>query len=616
MNISLLQDVSIWTVARLSRLKHRYILFIIVVSIITVIEFLPVQRSETRLLVNLADLSEKPTHHPIDALREQANLEWKNLLNQRTYDVGSAAKAYRLRRGRHPPPGFEAWYRFAQTHNAVMVEEFFDQIYTDLNPFWGVPAEQIRHQAETFDHVISVRNGSTTWKSDTNGPWMLLWHDMIQTIASYLPDVDLAINVMDESRVLVPWEKIDEYMRAEIASRRVLAPSDVLSSYTGLPSLAREPGGRSEPKWHGGRYWEFARRGCHPDSPARKMEPTYDFSGPPPLPSGYPEHSYRGYVANWTLAKDPCIQPNLQQYHGTFIEPISTSTTSELLPIFGGSKLSVNNEILLPPAMYWTKDKRYSGGNSHGGLWKYKQDRLIWRGSATGGRNRRENWTHFHRHRFLSMVNGTSVRLSETTSSASEGPPNFELPSYQFYNLKALRLGVLGDWISTFSNAAFTHLSCFPEEDVTCSYTNHYYKVKSHMPMHKQYAAKYLPDLDGNSFSGRYRSFLLSTSLPIKATIYNEWHDSRLVPWLHFVPMDNSFIDIYGIMDYFLGYNGYDSHDDAAHRIAHGGKSWAEIVLRREDMQIYVYRLLLEFARLCDDQRERLGYVDDLFESS
>ena len=131
--------------------------------------------------------------------------------------------------------------------------------------------------------------------------------------------------------------------------------------------------------------------------------------------------------------------------------------------------------------------------------------------------------------------------------------------------------------------------------------------------MSKQYHYKYLPDIDGNSFSGRYRGFLGSTSLPIKATIYDEWHDSRLVPWKHFVPMDNTFADIYGIMEFFIGNEkvGLAGHDSVAESIAMDGKAWAERVLRREDMQIYVFRLLLEYARLCDDEREVLGWAGD-----
>ena len=106
----------------------------------------------------------------------------------------------------------------------------------------------------------------------------------------------------------------------------------------------------------------------------------------------------------------------------------------------------------------------------------------------------------------------------------------------------------------------------------------------------------------------RYLGFLRSTSLPIKATIFREWHDSRLVPWKHFVPMDSRFGDYYGIMDYFME----GGHDAEAESIAMEGKRWAEAVLRREDMVLYVWRLLLEYARVTDDKRDRLAFVGDL----
>ncbi len=52
--------------------------------------------------------------------------------------------------------------------------------------------------------------------------------------------------------------------------------------------------------------------------------------------------------------------------------------------------------------------------------------------------------------------------------------------------------------------------------------------------------------------------------------------------------------------------------DEAAKKIAYDGKDWAKKVLRKEDMQIYVFRLLLEYARVCDDDRDNLGFVGDL----
>ncbi|KAF2469437.1 uncharacterized protein BDR25DRAFT_229475 [Lindgomyces ingoldianus] len=566
-----------------------------------------------------------PQEHPIDHLIEEAGTEWFKLMARETHDLSSTAKAYRARRGRHPPPGFGQWYKFAKDHDVVMVEDFFDQIYHDLTPFWGVEAKKIRRQAKHFTHVISVRNGTATYKTDHDRIWMTLWHNLTATIQEYLPDVDIPINVMDESRVIVPWEDINEYVKAEGDSRKFMPKLEVVTQLSGLEELDKDPGEPSAPEWiTSGWYWDTARVGCSPSSPSRRVPATRDFSGPPPVPPGYPDNSYQGYVRNWTAAKDPCLQPDLRGSHGTFVEPISQRTTRSLFPMFGGSKLPVNNDILIPPAMYWTKDAFYSGGEMHGSEWEKKTTKVMWRGGGTGGRNKAENWTRFQRHRFVSMVNGTAVQLAEKNVDGAGQGPNFILQSYKTYHLTATQYMDLGTWLSQITDVGMVNLICFPASgSPRCPYTDHYFRVKSGMPMAKQYAYKFLPDLDGNSFSGRYRGFLKSTSLPIKATIYSEWHDSRLVPWVHFVPMDNSFVDIYGILDYFIG-TGVDfktdgggvvmegAHDAAANKIATAGKDWAEKVLRREDMLIYVMRLFMEYARICDDQRDQLGFIGDL----
>lgn len=558
----------------------------------------------------------RPGEHPIDELIGRADVELARLLQKEAHTLDDATKQYQERRGRQPPPGFDRWYAFARNHSAVIVEEFFDRVYDDLNPFWGVSAKQMRDQAKAFEHVISVRGGEVTHRTDHEREWMKLWKDMVASIVKaggWLPDVDMPINVMDESRMVVESEEIDANMAKEREGRKIVPAKDLKQSFHGLDELDQNPPEGFDPQFRGeGPYWPLAVVGCPPDSPARKTFIETDFSTPPPLTPGYPAHSHHGYVQNWTMAKSACDNPNYQGLHGTFVEPISIGNTKKFFPLFGGSKLSMNNEILLPPAMYWTEDAFYSGGEGHGGDWKDKKDGLIWRGSATGGRNRKENWTRFQRHRFISMVNATSVREAENGNK----PPNFILPNKGDYNLESYGStssnGSFADWIDTWSDAATVYLQCFPDSGAHCWYTDHYFEVKKGKPMSEQYSYKYLPDIDGNSFSGRYRGFLGSTSLPIKATIYDEWHDSRLVPWKHFVPMDNTFADIYGIMEYFIGNEkvGLAGHDEVAEKIASEGKTWTERVLRKEDMQIYVFRLLLEYARLSDDSRDVLGWAE------
>jgi hypothetical protein len=554
-------------------------------------------------------------NHPIDDLIRQADRLQHELLGKATHSLHDAAAAYRARRGRQPPPWFDRWYALALKKDALVVEELFDPIYDDLNPFWAIPAQTIRDQARAFEHRVIVRNGYTEQVSDHQRDWMLLWADLVRSIQDDLPDLDMPINVMDESRIIAPWEDIAEYMVKEKQTRGIVADALLKTTFQNLSLTDGEPPPPFDPQFEGsGHYWKKAALGCAPGSPGREVEAETDYTTPPPVPDHHPKGTYLGYVQNWTLARQPCEYAELSGLHGSFVEPISMSSTKKLFPLFGGSKLPMNNEILIPPAMYWSDDPRYSGGEGHGGDWDKKVNSVIWRGAGTGGRNKDTNWARFQRHRFVSMVNGTSVKLAETNHTV----PNFVLPAKGEYHLSAWQQNsTLGDWVDEWAEAAFVHLLCFPappegESSKHCAYTDPFYEVAGPMPMSEQYNHKYLPDIDGNSFSGRYRGFLGSTSLPIKATIYNEWHDSRLIAWRHFVPMDNTFIDIYGIMDYFFGNKkaSLPGHDDQAKQIALAGKDWAEKVLRREDMQIYVLRLLLEYARLCDDDRETMGWAE------
>lgn len=553
-------------------------------------------------------------NHSIDHLVRAAEKEWQRLLSKESQDLTTAARQYRFRRGRHPPPGFAQWYEYAKERNALVVEDFFDQIYHDLNPFWGLSPSTLREQAQGFEFRIVVRNHNTSVVTDIQRDWMDSWSSLVQSIEQFLPDLDMPINVMDESRIIVPWDDLSRYVEAERSSRRLVPAEETVATYSSVvnESQSSPPYEPVFKTFEDGPFWDRVRVGCPENSPSRQINmPEIDFSSPPPEYTNFLRTSYHGYVSNWTQSKDICSRPELQALHGSFIEPVSISTTHELFPLFGGSKLPVNNEILIPPAMYWVDNERYSGGaDNHGGAWAAKRDQLVWRGAATGGRNRPENWRGFQRHRFLSMMNGTQLRHLQAHEPYSG---NFLLPRWSDYDLRSGRDGRLADFVDDHADVGFVHLVCFPYDaaDPHCPYTEPHFAVTDAMPMKDQYGYKYLPDIDGNSFSGRYRGFLLSTSLPVKATVYNEWHDSRLVPWAHFVPMDSTFLDIYGIMEYFFGYGGSPGHDFVARKIALDGKKWAETVLRKEDMQVYVYRLLLEYARLCDDKRDVLGSSDE-----
>ena len=52
-------------------------------------------------------------------------------------------------------------------------------------------------------------------------------------------------------------------------------------------------------------------------------------------------------------------------------------------------------------------------------------------------------------------------------------------------------------------------------------------------------------------------------------------------------------------------------HDFEAEVIASQSREWAQHALRNEDLDIYLYLLLLEYGRIIDDNRDSIGYGGD-----
>ncbi|RSL47595.1 hypothetical protein CEP53_009875 [Fusarium sp. AF-6] len=549
--------------------------------------------------------------HPIKKLMADARARHETLLTKRSYNLHDAAERYRIRRGRHPPPGFDKWIEAAMASDAVIVEDYFDRIYKDLTPYWALDPQTLARRASAWHWVVKVRNGEATGVGDTKDrvPWLQLWTDLVKDFAKELPDVDMPINYMDEPRLLVPFEELSKLVDQEGSNRRMPPVKEVMTEFKSLAKLDDEKPQPYDPTWYNSsnNYWELARVTCDPNTPSRNAQQVSDLKGPVDYPTDWnAPYAYRGYIKNWTAAQDPCLQPHLRQMHGSFVQPLSLSTSKELIPMFGGSKLPMNNEMLIPGAMYLTDNEFYSGGEKMGPAWHAKKTGIVWRGDASGGRATADKWHRFHRHRLMQMLNGSYV---DSVENGGVKPKTFQLPSHDQYNSSHRSSKSIGKWLQKFANCGFARMLC----DDRCGHLTPYFHELKYMPMKEQYKYKFLPDTDGNSFSARFRGFLRSSSMPLKATVYAEWHDDRLTPWVHFVPFDNTFQDLYAILEFFT--DDAAGGDTAARYIAEKGKEWAGQVLRREDMALYTWRLLLEWARVCDEDRERLGFIKDLVET-
>ena len=104
--------------------------------------------SSTSSYLSFAWSNSRPTikEHPIPKLMADAEAAFREKLERQSKTLEEAVAEYRRRYGRNPPRGFDDWWKFAQEHNVLMVDEY-DNINEDLAPFWGITGEQLRWRA-------------------------------------------------------------------------------------------------------------------------------------------------------------------------------------------------------------------------------------------------------------------------------------------------------------------------------------------------------------------------------------------------------------------------------------------------------------------------------------
>lgn len=93
---------------------------------------------------------------------------------------------------------------------------------------------------------------------------------------------------------------------------------------------------------------------------------------------------------------------------------------------------------------------------------------------------------------------------------------------------------------------------------------------------------------------------LASNSAVLKTTIFKEWHDERLVPWLHYIPVSLCLDELPELVRFLATTN---EGREIGHRVAQEGKRWHTRGLREVDRGIYFYRLLIELAWLQNPKR-------------
>jgi len=243
--------------------------------------------------------------------------------------------------------------------------------------------------------------------------------------------------------------------------------------------------------------------------------------------------------------------------------PAAFKGTHLPIPIFSQSRIEPYNDILAPSPWYYSGRARYESEKDVD--WDKRYDTFFWRGATTNGISRDGGWRFHIRERFMRVAERLHGKV----------------------------------------DVGFTEIVRCRGDD--CREEADEFTLKKNVQFEVFFKYRYLPDIDGAAFSGRWIAFLKSKGLPFKMALFREWFDSRIVAWRHFVPLDLRLRerDFKAVVEWFMS----PENQIWSKRIADWGSEWALQTLRQEDAEVYMFRLLLEYARVMNDDRDKLGFV-------
>jgi len=376
---------------------------------------------------------------------------------------------------------------------------------------------------------------------------------LLQDIAHLLPDLDIPISVEDLPAVSVSAKNYERHVQA-VHNLTLLSAEEVEEVH-------------DQPGLHG---WPNT---CPPDSELRRhQDGLQDISGR--------RYAFaQSYIHDPVAASNFCLHPDLIQLNG-FLSATQPKM-HQFFPLFSFTKLQGFAELPLSPPSQFSQD---AGSDPD---WESKNDALFWRGSTTGTLfSRLNNWRRSQRTRLVMYSNQPRGNVTVRTTNAHDQLEYF-VGDTQELNAKYFDIG--------FTNEP---VQC-DNTDGTCEAVRKTYVFKPYADHSTSNRFKYLLDVDGNGWSGRFHRLMSTKSAILKSTIFPEWYSDRIQPWYHYIPVKVDYQDLYDIMAFFVGdLKGQNGHDEMGKQIGEQGRLWTHEYWRLTDMQAYMYLLLLEFNRL------------------
>ncbi|KAK4702828.1 hypothetical protein P7C70_g3392, partial [Phenoliferia sp. Uapishka_3] len=568
---------------------------------------MPPVRRDGRVII------EEGKPHPILALMADAKRKWARLQASQSSTFRQAVAEYVRRNGRRPPKGFDKWYvtsqapifvtfqqhhadsidalirplrlfaslrrryAFARAHKILLIDEF-DLINKDLHIYRAFKPATIRlrleHLLAEYDQtwIIRVVNGVVLREGQLDN------HDRAYGIvkltarfAHELPDMKIAYNGHDGARVGIA--AVERERLEGLISRGEY-------DFTGDPF---------KPELKGREPWWGMTVFCPSDSVVGGEFdygwPSMDLTGlemPPEIPG-----SIGSVVGDFKSYIDVCNSPQYRHFHAT-TSWVYSHHPQPLAPLFSPGVQTTFADV------HSIITEQFELEQNHDPLWEERPfTSLQWRGQTSGPLWESSTpWKTTQRARLHLLSHRETGSRDIVVTDGQDRTYKTKVPNYRL-NPLFLDTGMVGPAVQ-----------CVVEDGTCDKMSDVFQGYDKRMSFDRSTLYKYVLDVDGNSWSGRFRRLMMSNAAVVKATVFTEFWTDWAIPWLHFIPIQVDYSDMWDVMAFFRGgLGGEGAHDDLAKEIAMEGKAWVDQCFRWVDLEAYQYRLMLEYARIYNDER-------------
>jgi hypothetical protein len=493
------------------------------------------------------------TDHPVILLHQRAEKIFSTLLQRQSNSPLEAEREYSRRYGRPPPPGFHQWAEYALAHKSPIIDDF-DTISHAVHRYFNLTTTEITrriHEAtkripnEMYNDAVE----RCVFEDGSFGSGCRSFAEPLTTLLGdarqIAPKGEFLINFLDEPSVLSVRQRTEA---GSVAPWRDLSRQPIGSIVAEACSLH-------------GKSNEYKS--------ARAPIDTY----------GLP------FVQDAQADKNLCQHLEYDTSHGFLMSPASFRHAQTEIPLLSRAAPYPFSDILYPSTHYGLRSSLYSWWDDR--IWARKKNAVYWAGSSTGGYWSRKTWFSGHRQRLATFgmnKEERSFHYLRPSSNTSVGMQVFTTNTFD----------------ASYFDIHLSKIVGCDSDSIRIEQERYFGLPRPADPESRPFRYRFVLDIDGNSYSGRFYRYLASRSVPLKLSIFHEWHDERLVPWLHYIPVSQSMDELPELVR-FLATTAEGQR--IGRRVAEAGREWYFKAMTPVHQGIYLYRLMLELAWMQNSSR-------------